>query len=113
MVQKFAHDGSKLLLQIGKSKIDSSDGTAKGKPLNSNAAQFFMPADIAWNRKTSNMYVADGDSRGGNRRVAVMDRNGDFLRQWQPVSETLHCMTMANDGFIYVCDHFTAEYDSL
>ena len=56
MVQKFAHDGSKLLLQIGKSGVlDSSDGTAKGKPLNSNAAQFFMPADIAVDRKTGDV----------------------------------------------------------
>src|SRR5436309_4036290 len=42
MVQKYSHDGSKLLLQIGnKGVFDSSDGTATGKPLNSNAAQFF------------------------------------------------------------------------
>jgi len=35
MVQKYSHDGSKLLLQIGKKGVlDSSDGTAKGKPLN-------------------------------------------------------------------------------
>src|SRR5690242_10258405 len=40
MVQKYSHDG-KLLLQIGKKGVfDSSDGTAKGKPLNSNAAVF-------------------------------------------------------------------------
>ena len=36
MVQKYTHDGSKLLLQIGKKGVvDSSDGTVKGKPLNS------------------------------------------------------------------------------
>src|SRR5678815_5589178 len=36
MVQKYTHDGSKLLLQIGKKGVlDSSDGTEKGKPLNS------------------------------------------------------------------------------
>ena len=45
MVQKYTHDGSKLLLQIGvKGKLDSTDGTAKGKPLNSPAAAFFMPS---------------------------------------------------------------------
>ena len=40
MVQKYTHDGSKLLLQqIGKKGVvDSSDGTVKGKPLNSSAA---------------------------------------------------------------------------
>src|ERR1051325_6730230 len=47
MVQKFTHDGSKLLLQIGKKGVvDSSDGTVKGKPLNSNAAIFYMPSSI-------------------------------------------------------------------
>src|SRR5215467_7247649 len=35
MVQKYSHDGSKLLLQLGKKgAFDSSDGTVKGKPLN-------------------------------------------------------------------------------
>ena len=34
MVQKYTHDGSKMLLQIGKKGVvDSSDGTIKGKPL--------------------------------------------------------------------------------
>ena len=41
MVQKYTHDGSKMLLQIGKKGVvDSSDGTIKGKPLNSEAAIF-------------------------------------------------------------------------
>src|SRR5579863_200216 len=36
MVQKYSHDGSKLLAQFGKKGVfDSSDGTEKGKPLNS------------------------------------------------------------------------------
>jgi len=47
MVQKYSHDGSKLLFQLGKKGVfDSSDGTAKGTPLNSNAAQFYMPSSI-------------------------------------------------------------------
>jgi hypothetical protein len=47
MVQKYTRDGKRLLLQIGtKGKLDSSDGTAKGKPLNSPAAAFFMPSSI-------------------------------------------------------------------
>ena len=53
MVQKYSHDGGKLLLQIGKKGVyDSSDGTAKGKPLNSNAARFFMPSSISVDRET-------------------------------------------------------------
>jgi len=106
MIQKYSHDGSKLLLQIGKKGLfDSSDGTAKGKPLNSNAAQFFMPASIFVDRQNGDVYVADGESIGGNRRVAVIDRNGTFLRQWQPAGmETVHCLTAANDGLVYVCN---------
>ena len=106
MVQKFSHDGSKLLLQIGKKGVfDSSDGTVKGKPLNSNAAQFFMPSSIFVDRQNGDVYVSDGEGAGGNRRVAVMDRGGKFLRQWQPDGmQTVHCLTVANDGLVYVCN---------
>jgi DNA-binding beta-propeller fold protein YncE len=106
MVQKYSHDGSKLLLQIGKKGVfDSSDGTVKGTPLNSNAAQFFMPSSIFVDRQNADVYVSDGEGRGGNRRIAVMDRDGKFLRQWQPEGmTTVHCMTMANDGVVYVCN---------
>ena len=106
MVQKFSHDGSKLLLQIGKKGVfDSSDGTVKGQPLNSNAARFFMPSSIFVDRQNGDVYVSDGEGAGGNRRIAVMDRNGNFLRQWQPEGmQTVHCMTIANDGLVYVCN---------
>jgi DNA-binding beta-propeller fold protein YncE len=106
MVQKYSHDGSKLLLQIGKRGVfDSSDGTSKGKPLNSNAAQFFMPSSIFVDRQNGDVFVSDGEGAGGNRRVAVMDRTGRFLRQWQPEGmETVHCLTIASDGLVYVCN---------
>ena len=33
------------------------------------------------------------------------DRDGKFLRQWQPEGmQTVHCMTIANDGWVYVCN---------
>jgi len=106
MVQKYSHDGSKLLLQIGKKGVfDSSDGTVKGKPLNSNAAQFFMPSSIFVDRENGDVYVSDGEGAGGNRRVAVMDQRGKFLRQWLPDGmQTVHCMIVANDGLVYVCN---------
>jgi DNA-binding beta-propeller fold protein YncE len=106
MVQKYTHDGSRMLLQIGtKGVVDSSDGTVKGKPLNSDAAQFFMPSSIFVDRRNGDVYVSDGEGRGSNRRVAVMDRDGRFLRQWRPEGmETVHCMTMGNDGMVYVCN---------
>jgi len=106
MVQKYSHDGSKLLMQIGKKGVfDSSDGTVKGRPLNSDAAQFFMPSSISVDPKNGDVYVSDGEGAGGNRRIAVMDREGKFLRQWKPEGmQTVHCMSLANDGLVYVCN---------
>jgi DNA-binding beta-propeller fold protein YncE len=106
MVQQYSHDGSKLLLQMGKKGVfDSSDGTVKGTPLNSNAPQFFMPSSIYVDAHDGDVYVADGEGRGGNRRIAVLDRNGKFLRQWQPDGmQTVHCLTVTTDGLVYVCN---------
>jgi sugar lactone lactonase YvrE len=106
MIQKYSHDGSRMLLQIGKKgTVDSSDGTIKGKPLNSAAAIFFMPSSIFVDPQNGDVYVSDGEGTGSNRRVAVLDRTGRFLRQWQPEDMlTVHCMSMANDGQVYVCN---------
>lgn len=106
MIQKYTHDGSKLLLQIGKKGVfDSSDGTAKGKPLNSNAAVFYMPSSIFVDPQDGDVYVSDGEGAGGNRRIAVMDQHGAFLRQWQPEGmQTVHCLSVASDGLVYVCN---------
>lgn len=105
MVQKYSHDG-RLLLEIGKKGVfDSSDGTVKGKPLNSNAAQFFMPSSIFADPENGDVYISDGEGRGGNRRIAVLDRTGKFLRQWMPEGmQTVHCMTVSHDGHVYVCN---------
>ena len=110
-VQKYSSDG-KLLLQIGKSGVfDSSDGTDKGKPLNSNVAQFFGPSAVDVDPQNGDVYVADGHGPG-NSRIAVLDKNGKFLRQW-PLHHTAaekdigglpHCMRLSNDGMVYVCD---------
>jgi sugar lactone lactonase YvrE len=118
MVQKYSHDGSKMLFQIGKKGVvDSSDGTVKGKPLNSNAPQFFMPSSIFVDPKNEDVYVSDGEGNGGNRRIAVMDREGKFLRQWQPEGmQTVHCLSVANDGMVYVCNRENARiqvYDKM
>lgn len=118
MVQKYSHDGSKLLLQIGqKGVFDSSDGTVKGQPLNSNAARFFMPSSIFTDPQNGDIYVSDGEGKGGNRRIAVLDRDGKFLRQWQPGGmQTVHCMAIANDGLVYVCNRENSKiqvYDKM
>ena len=110
MVQKYTHDGGKLLLQIGKKGVlDSSDGTDKGKPLNSNAAQFFMPSSIQVDRGNGDVYVSDGEGAGSNRRIAVMNKAGAFLRQWkQDDMETVHCLALARDGRVYVCNRLAS-----
>jgi DNA-binding beta-propeller fold protein YncE len=111
VVQKFTHDGSKLLLQIGKKGVlDSSDGTIKGTPLNSSFAQFHMPSSIFVDRDNGDVYVSDGEGRNSNRRIAVMDREGQFLRQWKPEGmENVHCMTIGHDGLVYVCNRDNAR----
>ena len=106
MIQKYTHDGKKMLMQIGKKGVlDSSDGTEKGKPLNSDAAIFNMPSSIFVDRGNGDIYVSDGEGAGSNRRIAVMDKTGKFLRQWkQEDMQTVHCLTMAKNGDVYVCN---------
>lgn len=114
IVQKYSHDG-KLLLQIGKrGVVDSSDGTLKGKALNSGHAAFFRPSGIAFDPHTGEVYVSDGEILGGNHRVAVFDPAGHFLRQWEPhraPEETgeewrvlVVCVAVDKDGNVYTCD---------
>ena len=119
IVQKFAHDGSKLLLQIGtKGRVDSSDGTVGGIALNSSHAGFFRPAGVVVDPANGDVYVADGEEPGSNHRVAVFNRNGRFLRQWvlqrtkaeaeagegDVFMQVPHCVALGKDGLVYVCD---------
>ena len=115
IIQKWTHDG-RMLMQIGKRGVfDSSDGTARGKNLNAGQSQFFNPAGVVVDPANGDVYVADGY---GNRRVAVFDRQGAFLRQWghqatkeesgagapAAFSQIVHCIALGNDGLLYVCD---------
>ena len=115
IVQKWSHEG-RLLLQIGKrGAFDTSDGTAKGERLNAGTSQFFNPAGVVVDPANGDVYVADGY---GNRRVAVFDRDGRFLRQWgrqatqQEIdagaggafAQLVHCIAMSRAGLVYVCD---------
>ena len=112
-IQKYSNDGGELLMQIGETgRFDSSDGTREGEPLNSDSAQFFLPSAVDVNRNNGDIYVADGELPGGNARIAVLNKEGDFLRQWQlfrtasdrEITPLPHCLRLSNDGLVYVCD---------
>ena len=123
IVQKYSHNGD-LLFQIGtRGVLDTIDGTAiraednsiNREPLNAGTDRFFFPAGVAIDRENGDAYIADGY---GNKRIAVFDRDGNFLRQWgwqATLEETvsgvggaftyaLHCVTISNEGLVYVCD---------
>ncbi|MDA1094623.1 MAG: hypothetical protein O3A25_15305 [Acidobacteria bacterium] len=113
VVQQYSKDGARQLLQIGETgRYDSSDGTREGTPLNSDRAQFFLPASLDIDVANGDIYVADGETPRGNQRIAVLDRNGRFLRQWQlhrsdsepDLTPLPHCLRLSRDGFVYVCD---------
>jgi sugar lactone lactonase YvrE len=115
IVQKYSHDGE-LLLQIGeRGKFDSDDGTVDGNPLNASHDLLFKPSAAVVDSENGDIYISDGY---GNRRVAVFNKDGKFLRQWgrQATPEesqsgtpavfarVVHCIAMSNEGLIYVCD---------
>ena len=98
-------------------RIKSSGVDEKGTPLNSNAAVFHAPSSIFVDRANGDIYVSDGEGDKSNKRIAVMDASGKFLRQWQPEGfASVHCMTIADDGTVYVCNREGARiqlYDKM
>ena len=114
MVLKFTQTG-KLLMQIG--KPNQSKGANDLENLR-------LPAKTLVDPKTNELYVADGY---GNRRVVVFDADsGKYKRHWgayghkpddvqlppynpsdppaQQFRTPVHCVALANDGLLYVCD---------
>jgi len=115
IVQKYSPDG-KLLMQIGqKLKFDTSDGTIKGKALDSSHELLNKPVGMACDPTNGELYVADGE---GNHRVVVFDKNGKYVRQFGRLAtkeeaaadapgvftRNIHCVTLSNDGLVYTCD---------
>jgi hypothetical protein len=116
ILQKYTHDGSKMLLQIGTpGQLDTSDGTPTGYAMNSSQTMLNRPAAMAIDPTNGDIYVADGY---GNKRVVVFDKEGHFLRQWGKQGtvaqteagvggvflDTVHCVAIDNGGLVYVCD---------
>jgi DNA-binding beta-propeller fold protein YncE len=112
-ILKFDKAG-KFLMQLGK------QGTHNGS---NDLVNFWRAAKIVEDPAAGEMFIADGY---GNRRVIVVDRDtGKYKRHWgaygakpddvkvppyqagQPPSKhfnTVHCASVSNDGFVYVCD---------
>jgi DNA-binding beta-propeller fold protein YncE len=111
---KFTLDG-KYVGQIGKiaPRTNSNDPTQLGRP-----------AEVAIDKDANELYVADGY---GNRRVIAYDNTTlAFKRLWGAYGHTpnddkqppydpaapaeqqfggpVHCIKIANDGLVYVCD---------
>jgi sugar lactone lactonase YvrE len=113
-ILKFTPDG-KFLQQIGQ-----DDGT-KGSL---SQTRLSRPAHMMTDEAAGELYVADGY---GNHRVIVFDsKTGAFKRMWgaygkppsdekvppyrpdaklsEQFSNPVHCVRIANDGLVYVCD---------
>ena len=114
-ILKFSGDG-KFLSQIGK----------PGAPGGSNSqTQLGSPAHMLLDEAADELYVADGYQ---NRRIIVFDaKTGAYKRHWgaygkqpgpddklppyrpdaplaQSFGNPVHCVRIANDGLVYVCD---------
>ncbi|MDB5629529.1 MAG: hypothetical protein JWQ51_1869, partial [Tardiphaga sp.] len=113
-ILKFTGDG-KFVMQIG--TIAPSKGS-------NDTTQLGKPAETAIDKAANEIYVADGY---GNRRVIVFDATtGAYKRHWgaygnkpnddkqpaydpkapapQQFANPVHCVKIANDGLVYVCD---------
>jgi hypothetical protein len=122
VVQKWSHDGSTLLLQIGtKFLCDSANGVCAGDSPSEGFSRTLLhrPADIAVDPnpdpktgERGSVYVADGY---GSHRVVVFDRRGNYLRQMGGVGTGPgqfapgggghpHCVVIGNNGLVYACD---------
>ena len=128
VVQKWSHDGSRLLLQIGTKGLCDGPPTLNprsphptcGEPGN-NASRTLLnaPADVAVDPnpdpvtgERGSVYIADGY---GNHRIVVFDGEGNYLRQWGSAGSGEgqfvegggghpHCVVLGNDGLVYACD---------
>ncbi|HWZ73141.1 MAG TPA: hypothetical protein VN326_16930 [Casimicrobiaceae bacterium] len=128
VVQKYTHDGSVMLLQIGTKFVcdrpDLPGGTgacANGVPpqtgnshtlLNLPAAIAVDPNPDPITGQVGSVYIADGY---GNHRVVVFDAAGNYLRQMGTVGTGPsqftagdgghpHCVRLGKDQLIYACD---------
>ena len=92
IVQKYSHDGSTLLLQIGVRGVCDNPpaitcGNSGANPAANNSRTLLNeppnvrvdPNPDPVTGQTGSIYVPDGY---GNHRIIVFDRNGNYLRHW-------------------------------
>ncbi len=126
IAQKWTHDGSTLLLQIGTKGVCDwpANGNACGNSFADPAANqshtlLNEPAEVVVDPgldpvtgQPGSVYIADGY---GNHRVVVFSSTGTWLRQWGSVGNGAgqfgaaggghpHCIALGKDGLIYACD---------
>ena len=101
MVQKYTHDGS--LLQIGTKGKLTLRRHAKGKPLNSLAATFFYAVQhlADWPMATSTCRTAK--ARAPTAAWPSWTARASSATGSSTIWRT-HCMTIANEGMVYVCN---------
>jgi hypothetical protein len=93
MVQKYSRDGSKLLLQLGKKGVFEflrRHRQGHAAELERGASSSCRRASTSI-RRTATSMSPTARVAGGNKRIAVMDRDGKFLRQWQPAGMERLC----------------------
>jgi len=133
IVEKWSHDGSTKLLQIGTKGVCDNPpantcGNSGGNPLANMSHTLLNEPAIVWvdpnpdpvTGQRGSVYIADGY---GNHRVVVFSATGTWLRQWGGVAGVVnnpqtdsrglfasgdgghpHCVVGGNDGMIYACD---------
>src|SRR5207253_1402365 len=114
--QKWSHDGSTKLLQIGTKFLCDNPPTnacaGDSAVTGSSHTLLNRPADLAVDPLNGDVYIADGY---GNHRVVVFDKNGNYLRQMGGTGTGPgqfafvggghpHCVVLGKDGLVYACD---------
>ena len=120
-VIKFASDGT-FVMQIGKAGMRGASHPVQFAP--NGTPLLGRPAEMDLDREANELYIADGY---GNRRIIVVDATtGQYKRHWgaygnvpnddpippydpaaplpQQFRTPVHCVAVASDGFVYVCD---------